>query len=166
MPVSIALINFGQESNIAFSIRSAACFGVKNVYIVGNTTLKRETLQDLSGSTLDLVNIKTFSTPLEFVEYCRANKIFMVSMELIKDQEFYLDEYDFIFNLYPSMIAENCIIVGHETAGIPVEILKNGEVVAIRMPGKGFCLNTSQTCNIALYEAARQWKIYQDKLSK
>lgn len=163
MPVSIALINFGQEANIAFAIRSAACFGVKNVYIIGNSSIKRETMQDLSGSTLDLVDIKKFNTPLDFVEYARDNKIQLVSMELIDNQPFYLDEYEFMFNIIPEHISENCIVVGHETAGVPVEILKNSEVVAIRMPGKGFCLNTSQSANIALYEAARQWRFHIQK---
>lgn len=160
MPVSVALVNFGQDANIAFAIRSAACFGVQNVYIIGNSTLKRETLNDLSGTTLDLVNIAHFSTPMDFVEYGRKQKISFTSMELIKDQEHWLDEYNFMFNIVPEHISEICIAVGHETAGVPVEVLRNSEVVAIRMPGYGFCLNTSQTVNIALYEAAKQWSAH------
>lgn len=153
MPVSIALINFGQEANIAFAIRSAACFGVKNVYIIGNTSIKRETMQDLSGSTLDLVDIKTFSTPMEFVEFARDNKIQLVSMELppegFEGENFNNIKFDFQNQI--------CLSVGHETAGTPIEILKNSKITWIPMPGKGFCLNTSQTINIGLFEAAKQY---------
>ena len=49
-------------------------------------------------------------------------------------------------------------MVGNEQSGIPTEILKNSDKVYIPMPGVGFCLNTSQTANIMLYEAVRQYE--------
>ena len=50
------------------------------------------------------------------------------------------------------------LVVGNEQIGIPVEILQNSEVVYIPMPGVGYCLNTSQTANIMLYEATKQYE--------
>ena len=37
-----------------------------------------------------------------------------------------------------------------------INILANSEKIYIPMPGAGFCLNTSQTANIMMYEAVRQ----------
>ena len=45
---------------------------------------------------------------------------------------------------------------------IAIEILRNSDKVYIPMPGVGFCLNTSQTANIFLYEAAKQMNLFQE----
>ncbi len=163
MPVSVAIVNFASDGNIAFVIRAAACFGAKNVYVIGNTTIKRATLNDLSGSTFDFVNIVYFREPMEFLNYSRKRDIKLVSMEII-DQQFsvvnkqhWLPHYKFDFSK-----KENCIVVGSETTGVPVEVIKNSDVVAIPMAGLSYCLNTSQTANIALYTAATQYKNHQD----
>jgi tRNA G18 (ribose-2'-O)-methylase SpoU len=158
MPVSVAIVNFASDGNIAFVIRAAACFGAKNIYVIGNTNLNRSLLQDLSGSTLDFVNLVFFQDPMEFLNYSRKRDIKLVSMEII-DQQFsvaqqqhWLPDYKFDFSR-----KENCIVVGSETTGVPVEVIKNSDVVAIPMSGPSYCLNTSQTCNIALYVASTQF---------
>ncbi len=152
MPVSVAMVNFASDGNIAFVIRAAACFGVKNVYVIGNTTLKRALLNDLSGSTFDFVNVMYFRDPVEFLNYSRKRDIKLVSMELTDEIQHWLPDYKFDFSR-----KENCIVVGAETSGVPVEIIKNSDVVAIPMTGISFCLNTSQTANIALYTASTQF---------
>ena len=58
-----------------------------------------------------------------------------------------------------------CLVVGHEESGIPIEILRNSEVVNIPMPGVGYCLNTSQAANILLYEAVKQFDNQRGKVS-
>lgn len=158
MPVSVACVNFGSDGNLAFTIRAAACFGVKNVYVIGNTTIKRAILNDLSGSTYDFVNLVFFRDPMEFLSYCRNRRIKLVSMELTEGEQFWLPDYKFDFSH-----DENCIVVGSETTGVPVEVIKNSDVVAIPMTGISYCLNTSQSANIALYTAATQ---YQEFLNK
>ena len=61
-----------------------------------------------------------------------------------------LSSYDFDFN---SCV---CVVVGNERTGVPEEILQNSNSIYIQMPGIGYCLNTSQTANIILYEAVKQ----------
>jgi tRNA G18 (ribose-2'-O)-methylase SpoU len=152
MPVSVAIVNFASDGNIAFVIRAAACFGVKNVYVIGNTTLKRSLLNDLSGSTFDFVNVLFFRDPVEFLSYSRKRDIKLVSMEISETFPTY-NIYDYQFNFEK----ENCIVVGSETSGVPVEVMKNSDIVTIPMTGISFCLNTSQSANIALYEASKQF---------
>ena len=36
LPISIGCVNFMHDGNLAFLIRSAVCFGVKDVHVVGS----------------------------------------------------------------------------------------------------------------------------------
>lgn len=152
MPVSIATINFGKEANIAYVFRAAACFGASKVHIIGNTP-GREIMNDLSGSTYDYMPKTHYSRPEHFAKHCKDNGIKLIAFEMPSEDypAVPIDKYAFDFSI------ESCIIVGHETIGVPVELLIQAERVYIPMPGVGYCLNTSQAANVALYEAARQY---------
>lgn len=153
MPVSIATMNFGKDANVAYVIRAAACFGASEVNIVGNTALDRHVLNAVSGSTADLVKINFFSSEQEFLKYINKNNAQLVSFELPGEwhDSVSIDEFSFSFD------RPTCIVVGHETAGVPVEILMNSQCIYVPMPGIGYCLNTSQAANVALYEASKQY---------
>lgn len=155
IPISIACVNFGQEQNLAFIIRSAACFGVENVYLIGSTQMPRHVLKAMSGSTLEYVNLIGFKNPNEFIEYARSNNEKIISLELPQDaglEASSLSGYEF------DLSRTNCIVAGHETSGVPNEILyASDDILYIPMNGHGYCLNTSQTANIALYEAQSQF---------
>lgn len=154
MPVSIATINFGKEANIAYVFRAAACFGASRVHIIGNTP-SREIMNDLSGSTFDYMLKTYYSRPEAFAKHCKEQGVKLIAFEMPSEDypAVPINEYKFDFSV------ESCIIVGHETIGVPVELLIQAERVYIPMPGVGYCLNTSQAANIALYEAARQYSV-------
>ncbi len=63
-----------------------------------------------------------------------------------------IEDYNFDFNEHI------CIVTGHETTGVPAEILANSDKIYIPMDGIGYSLNTSQAANIAAYEAVKQYK--------
>ena len=48
------------------------------------------------------------------------------------------------------------LVVGNESTGIPAEIRMQSTEIFIPMQGVGYCLNTSQTANIFLYEISSQ----------
>jgi tRNA G18 (ribose-2'-O)-methylase SpoU len=148
LPLSFATINFAMEENIAFVTRAAACFGARNIFVIG-TIPKYAPLKSRSGSTNHLVNFLQFSNPSEFVAYAKQENLKLVSIELC-DGAVSLFDYKF------SKQENTCLIVGHETSGVPAEILMHSEKVFIPMNGAGFCLNTSQAANIAAYEYAKQ----------
>ena len=81
----------------------------------------------------------------------------LVSVEL-EETAVPLKEYEFNFS------SKLCIVAGHETTGIPSEVLLSSDVVYIPMPGVGFCLNTSQATNIVLYEAVNQYEKAQARI--
>ena len=56
------------------------------------------------------------------------------------------------------------MIFGHETTGIPVEILLNSKHIHIPMPGVGFCLNVSQAGTAAMSEFYRKTTNNKEKL--
>ena len=148
-PISLCAINFRVDDNLGYLVRSAACFGAERLYVVGHVP-ERSRIKASSGSLIDYVEIISFSTPREFIEHTRQQNMQIVAAELVEGSRS-LSTYDFDFS------GPVVLVVGNEQAGVPVEILNNAHTVHIRMPGVGYCLNTSQTANILLYEAVRQY---------
>jgi tRNA G18 (ribose-2'-O)-methylase SpoU len=149
-PIELATVNFHHDVNLAYLVRAAACFGISAINVIG-TIPSRRAINQLSGSTLDYVQLRQFSTPSEFMDFSRRNNMNLVSVEL-EETAVPLKEYKFNFS------SKLCIVAGHETTGIPSEVLLSSDVVYIPMPGVGFCLNTSQAANIVLYEAVNQFQ--------
>ena len=154
-PIEIATVNFHHDVNLAYLVRAAACFGIPTINVIGAVPPRR-VINQLSGSTLDYVSIRQFSTPQQFMDYSRKDGIKLVSVELY-DGASPIQEYQFDFS------SKVCIVAGHETTGIPAELLFNSDVVFIPMPGVGFCLNTAQAANIILYEAVNQYQQFQTR---
>lgn len=155
LPASVACINFSREGNLAYVIRAAACFGVKDIYLIGNCKLNYQEFNNMSGSTLSNVNLIQLSTPEDLIEISRNKNFKLISFELPQDVGLpgtSLEDYQFDFK------QEQCLVVGHEQSGVPMPILKHSEIVYIPMGGPSYCLNTSQTANVALYELAKQYK--------
>lgn len=146
-PVELATVNLDCIDNIAYLIRSSACFGAIRLNILGQIPEDYSELKRLSGSLINHIELVSYATEEEFLSYIRENKIRLISMELndrAKD-----------FHTYKAR-RNTCIFIGHERWGVPEVISLNSENYFIPMPGIGFCLNTSQTANIALYETVKQ----------
>ena len=149
-PINLCCINFMHDGNLGFLMRSAACFGAETVHVIGSVPA-RSTLNASSGSLYDYVKIKKHSTPSEFLDFAEINKIGLVSAEICEGAQ---PIASYRFNFDRNLV----LVVGNEQSGVPIEILNNSDKVYIPMPGIGFCLNTSQTANIMLYEAVRQYE--------
>ena len=146
-PVSVCATNFTCDGNVAFLIRALACFGGTTMHIIGRVPPYGE-LRRLSGSTNSIVEIVHHKNPIDFVKWSEKNNTFIIASELTDNAE----------NIHQTDIPLNrniVFVVGNEMDGIPHEILLNAnKTIYIPMPGKGYCLNTSQTANILLYEYA------------
>ena len=146
-PVHIAAINFNDDHNLAFLIRAAACFGAKSVMVIGSLPPYR-ILRQLSVGLCNYISIRQFTSPSEFLAHLSTQQIEAFSIELCTGAR---PLTDFTF---PK--GEICIVTGHETIGVPTEILIRSTPLYIPMPGVGKCLNTSQAANVALFEYVRQ----------
>lgn len=148
-PFSLVTCNFMHDGNLAYIIRAAACFGAESVHVIGSIPARKE-LNPLSGSTCDYVKIVQHKSPSDFLEHARNHDCEIVSAELDKGSVALRD-------YRPDFEKHTMIVLGHEEIGVPVEILVNSTKVFIPMPGVGFCLNTSQTGNIMLYEMVNKY---------
>ena len=148
-PISLCAINFRVDDNLGYLIRSAACFGAERLYVVGHVP-ERSRIKAASGSLIDYVEIVSFATPRDFVDYAQSEEIQIVAAELVEEAR-PLASYAF------SYASHLCLVVGNEESGIPTEIIQNSQVLYIEMPGVGYCLNTAQAANILLYEATKQY---------
>lgn len=149
-PISIATINFMCDENLAYVVRTAACFGLTDVHVIGAIPEYKE-MRRYSGTLNEYVQMYQYRNPHEFLVAMKNKGIKLVSLELCDDSKS-IENYTYNFDDHI------CIVTGHETTGIPVEILNNSEKIYIPMDGVGFSLNTSQAANIATYEAVKQYK--------
>jgi tRNA G18 (ribose-2'-O)-methylase SpoU len=149
LPLSIVTVSFDFDDNLAFTIRTAACYGVRDIYVIGKIP-DRSKINPKSGSLVDYVNIRSFANPRDFVSFANDNDFCLVSAELTDDS---VCLFDYEFNID----RHTCIALGHETTGVPIELILNGDVVFIPMLGVGYCLNTSQTGTAVMTEYVRQY---------
>ena len=152
-PISVATVNFKHEVNLAYVIRSAVCFGAEEVYVIGSYPSRR-LMNELSGSLFDYIKVRAFPNPSALIEHIGKEDIGMVSVELPPDgfESHPITHYKFDFT------RRLCLVVGHETSGVPVEILaKSDDIIYIEMNGAGVCLNTATSASIALYESTKQY---------
>ena len=148
-PISLGCVNFMHDGNLGYLIRAAACFGADNIHVIGSVP-SRKRLNSLSGSLYDYVNITQHASPRDFVRHAKEQDIKIVAAEICESsQSIHTYQFNFDRNI--------CLVVGHEECGVPIEILKNSDVIRIPMPGVGYCLNTSQVANILLYESIKQY---------
>jgi len=148
-PISIATTNFCCDENIGYVIRSAGCFGCKDVHVIGSLPT-HSFLRAKSGTLIDHVRIIQHSNPHSLLEYARQHNVQLVSAEL-HEKSVDIAEYRYDFD------KETCIVLGNENFGVPEEIIHNSDVVKIPMPGVGFCLNTAQTGNILLFDYIQRY---------
>lgn len=151
VPASLVAINFHLDDNLAYLIRTAACYGIETVNVIGSIP-SRKILFNPSGSLVDFVNLQQFSNPSSFLRYAKEVGMRLVSAEL-SDGAQSLFDYNFSFDQHTG------IVLGNETSGVPAEILLNSDKVYIPMWGTGFCLNTSQTGTAFVTEYCRQFAI-------
>jgi len=157
MPVSFCTVNFGIDENLAFTIRTAACYGAESVMVIGSMP-DHSFLRPRSGTTVDYVKITQFSTPHDFLQHCRQEGYNIVSAELC-DGATEITDYQFSFD------RPTVVVMGNEYTGVPAEIIHNSDSVFIPMNGPAFCLNTAVTGAVIISEYQRQFILHNRSLS-
>jgi tRNA(Leu) C34 or U34 (ribose-2'-O)-methylase TrmL len=133
---------------VAYLIRAAACFGA-SLDIIGALPQNRKRVQELSGTMLDYVGIKTYSSIEGYLESVKG--LPLVAMEISPRSNNF-----FSFRFKNEGVIN--IFIGHETLGVPGPILERaGAILEIPLNGAGYCLNAAMTANIVLYEVAKQY---------
>jgi len=156
-PISLCAINFMHDGNLGYLVRSAACFGAECVHVIGSIP-SNKALNPSSGSLTDYVKIIQHENPSDFLAYANKNNYEVVSAELSHDST-PINSCSFSFDRHM------CVVVGNEETGVPAEILNKSTIVHIPMPGVGYCLNTSQTANIMMYELTKQYDRHEQNMN-
>jgi tRNA G18 (ribose-2'-O)-methylase SpoU len=149
LPASLVTVNFQLDENLAFLIRTAACYGIRTIHVIGSIP-SRKALFNSSGSLVDFVELRQYNKPSDFLALAKLSNWQLVSAELTEGS---VSLYDYSFDFQ----THNCIVLGNETSGVPTEILLNSDKIHIPMWGLGFCLNTSQTGTAFVNEYCRQY---------
>ncbi len=97
-PFSICAVNFQCDENIAYLIRTAACFGLQDVHVIGSMP-DYEDVRRKSGTLHDFVNIHQYSNPSQFLDYARRTKISFICFHLGSNASFFFDLLRFLFFL-------------------------------------------------------------------
>ena len=80
-PISLCAINFQCDENLAYLIRTAACFGSTDLHVIGSIP-NYEELRRKSGTLNHYVNLHQYSTPSQFLQYARKSGIGVLSAEI------------------------------------------------------------------------------------
>jgi len=144
---SFCIPNLNSEENIAALIRSAVAFGIETCYIIGAKP-EYKTLRKISCGTNNVITIKNFKRPSDFIGFCRDNDITLISMEKNDESE----------NIGEFPTNKVCICLGHETHGVPVEILYNSIVWHVEMCGPVNSMNVSAVGSIIFHHFHQNFK--------
>lgn len=147
----LALLLDGVQSpfNVGAMVRTAAAFGVTDLYLVGRTAHTRDPkAQKMAMGTDRYLKVQPFPEAGPAVENARSEGYFAVGIELTDDAQ-PLPELD----LYRDV----CLAVGAEDHGLSAACLKACDALAyIPQVGKVGSLNVAAAAAIACYEVRRQ----------
>ncbi|MBS3086883.1 hypothetical protein J4422_04240 [Candidatus Pacearchaeota archaeon] len=149
--LSVAIMNFNNESNVGGLIRTANAAGLKEVVIVGR---KKWNIGAATGAQ-SLTKIVRMPTTEEFLYYCKDGGYNLVSVEIGEDSS----------NIFYYSYPENPILViGNEGTGVPLRILEASKgIVYIPQFGEVECLNAATSGSIAIYDWIRKNNALEEK---
>lgn len=143
---SFCIPNLIHEINFALIIRSAVAFGAEKAYVIGTHATGKD-FKKITCGTSDLIDIKAFSNPHEFLEtVSKENRIIAIDKT---EQSKSIDDSFTFRNVYEENI---CFVFGNESFGIPAEILHNAdEHVHIDMLGPVPSINVAASAAIIFH---------------
>jgi tRNA (guanosine-2'-O-)-methyltransferase len=149
--VRMGLLLDGVQSpfNVGAMVRTAAAFGVTDLYLIGRTASARDAkAQKMAMGTDRYLNVTSLPEAGPAVERARDQGYFVVGIELTDDAR-PLHELD--------LSRDVCLAVGAEDHGLSAACLKACDVLAyIPQIGKVGSLNVAAAAAIACYEVRRQ----------
>jgi len=130
--------------NLMSVIRTAEAFGVSELCIIGNKNLLNKwKVGKVCTKAFRHIKREFFDDVDDCLNYLLGQRLKILCIEN-SDNATLLPNYKF-----PSNIA---LVMGHENAGVPTELLDMFDVVKIPQYGLVGCLNTSTATSIVLYE--------------
>ncbi|HEX6335729.1 MAG TPA: TrmH family RNA methyltransferase [Jiangellaceae bacterium] len=149
--VRMGLLLDGVQSpfNVGAMVRTAAAFGVTDLYLIGRTASPRDPkAQKMAMGTDRYLNVTSLPEAGPAVERARDEGYHVVGIELTDDAR-PLHELD--------LSSDVCLAVGAEDHGLSAACLRSCDALAyIPQVGKVGSLNVAAAAAIACYEVRRQ----------
>ena len=147
--LSLLLDAVGQPFNVGSIIRSAAAFGVAEVWLCGDTALpSHPSARKTALGTDRLLSFRQVTSATAGADEARAAGYLLIAVELAGEA----------VPLYEApLTGDICLAVGNEDHGCSAALLAAADVVAyIPQPGKVGSLNVASATAIALAEVRRR----------
>ena len=147
--LSLLLDGVGQPFNVGSIIRSAAAFGVEEIWLCGDTAApSHPSARKTALGTDRLLSFQQVSSAAAGAAAARAAGYRVIAVELAGEA----------VPLFEAPLAGDiCLAVGNEDHGCSAALLSAADVVAyIPQPGKVGSLNVASATAIALAEARRR----------
>ncbi len=142
MKAGILIGHLNNKGNEGAIIRTAETFGLSNVFVIG----KKEKLYSSAEGCDKHMNFFEFKNTEDFLRYVAGNNHKLVCIENL-NKAVDISEVEH----YP---VNPIFIIGHESNGIPKELLKNASATIKIQQGMGYgsCLNTGIACGIIIHD--------------
>ncbi len=149
--LSLLLDGLGTPVNVGSIVRSAAAFGLEELWVTGSTPpLSAPGVQKTAMGTDRYLRCHRAETGIEARHAAAAAGYVVVGLELA-------DEAVPLHELAPRLPADVCLAVGHEEHGLSKPLLVGCDHVAyLPQVGRVGSLNVAVAASIALYELRRR----------
>ncbi|HEY2507363.1 MAG TPA: TrmH family RNA methyltransferase [Streptosporangiaceae bacterium] len=147
--ISLLLDSVGQPFNVGSMIRTAAAFGIRRVWLCGDTPAPgHPSARKTALGTDRLITFERADSAAAGAQAARQAGYQVVAIELA----------DGSVPLHEAMLADDvCLAVGNEDHGCSPALLAAADLVAyIPLPGKVGSLNVAAAAAIAMAEARRR----------
>ena len=147
--IGLLLDSVGQPFNVGSIIRTAAAFGVDQVWLCGDTAHPAHpSARKTALGTDRLISVEQVASAVAGAAAARAAGYRVIAIELARDA----------VPLHQAPLAGDvCIAVGNEDHGLSAGLLAAADLIAyIPQPGKVGSLNVAAATAIALAEARRR----------
>ncbi|MFO7895322.1 MAG: TrmH family RNA methyltransferase [Candidatus Cloacimonadales bacterium] len=148
-PIYLVLSDLRSAFNIGSIFRSAECFGVSEILLVGYTAgAENQKVIKTSMNCTKRVASKHFSSLQLAVEYLKRQNVTIYGLETVQGASAISDE---------KMRFPAAFVLGNEALGLPAESLQlTDKILQISLSGWKNSLNVGVTAAICCYEASRQ----------
>lgn len=149
LDLTLVLSDLRSAFNVGSIMRTAECFGIKNIYLCGYTPDNEKVMKTAMG-TREMLNVRHFESTLSAIEDLKKKNIKIYALETAENAE---SIYDLDFELPAAIIA------GNEALGIEDKILKEvDEIIQIPLSGWKNSLNVGVAAAIAVSEIYKYGK--------
>lgn len=150
LPLYFVLDHLRSSFNVGALFRTAECFGVRHIYLVGYTPTPEEV--GVGKTAMGTERLVAWSTHLhldEVIDELKNLQVHLVALETVESAQSIM-EWE-----VPSSVA---LLVGNERFGLNQKSLQGAdEILQIPLMGQKNSLNVANALSVVAYEVMRQW---------